>query len=79
MTSGYSKLEVEVKQIAGRKDFSRLVEIIPRLRNLLAREMRSPQTPRNASWLGVAEGIIEFLEEVFEGHEPRSARGSHSS
>jgi CheY-like chemotaxis protein len=79
MASGISKPEGEIEQVAGRKDFSRLVEIIPRLRNLLAKEMQSPQTPRKASWLGVAEGLIEFLEEFFEGHEPCNTPSSHSS
>jgi CheY-like chemotaxis protein len=71
MTSGDGKLEDEVEQIAAQKDFSRLAKVIPRLRNRLAQEMQSPQTPGNAGWLGVAEGIIEFLEEVFQGREPR--------
>jgi hypothetical protein len=70
MTSGGSKLQEEVKKrMVGQKDFARLAEVIPRLRQLLAEEVRSPLTPRSATWLRVAEGIIKFLEEVFQGHE----------
>jgi hypothetical protein len=34
---------------------------------MLSEEVGRPQTPRNTAWLGVAEGIVEFLEEVFQG------------
>jgi CheY-like chemotaxis protein len=74
------KLREEFKgRIGDQKDFSRLAEAIPRLRELLAQEVHSPQTPRNAAWLGVAEGIVEFLEEVFEGRLPAASADSQRS
>jgi DNA-binding response OmpR family regulator len=56
------------RRIGAQVDFSRLAEVIPRLRMMLAQEMQNPQTPRSAAWLSVAEGIFEFVEEVFQVH-----------
>ena len=53
--------------VGAKKDFSRVAEVIPLLRQMLLEEVDRPQIPRNAAWLGVTENIIEFLEEVFRG------------
>jgi DNA-binding response OmpR family regulator len=45
---------------------SQFVEIVPRLRTMLNEERESPQMPCNATLLHVAEGVIEFLEEILE-------------
>jgi CheY-like chemotaxis protein len=45
---------------------SPLIETVPRLRTMLNEERESPQKPCNSSLLHVAEGVIEFLEEILE-------------
>jgi CheY-like chemotaxis protein len=57
--------ELAVRLVASGKS-SQLIEMVPRLRTMLDEERESPQTPSNASWLHVAEGVIEFLEEILE-------------
>ena len=39
-------------------------EVIAHMRGLIARERRSPQSPQNASYLTVAEMVLDFLEET---------------
>jgi DNA-binding response OmpR family regulator len=68
--SGERRLREKIESTTGaQKDFSRVAEVIPRLRQMLSEEVGRPQTPRNTAWLGVAEGIVEFLEEVFQGQD----------
>lgn len=79
MMSAGSTLQEEIKkQIGCQSDFSRLAEVIPRLRQLLANKVQRPQTPQDASWLGVAEGIIRFLEELFQSRESHGVADSHT-
>jgi DNA-binding response OmpR family regulator len=61
-----SDLRAELhKRVTAQKD-SPLVDVIPQLRKMLDEEQHNPQTPRNTSLLSVAEGVIQFLEEIFE-------------
>jgi CheY-like chemotaxis protein len=52
------------RRTGAQKDFSRVAEVIPLLRQKLSEEVEKPQTPQDATWLGVTERIIEFLEDV---------------
>jgi DNA-binding response OmpR family regulator len=54
------------KRGSAQKDSPPLVEVIPRLRKMLDKKQQTPQTPRKAAFLSVAEGVIEFLKEIFE-------------
>jgi CheY-like chemotaxis protein len=59
------------RRIDAQKDSSGLSKVIFRLRKTLDQERQIPQTLPNAHWLGVAEGVIEFLEEILQGRAPR--------
>jgi DNA-binding response OmpR family regulator len=69
--SGDRRLQEFERTIGAQKDFSSVAEVIPPLRQMLAEEMERPQTARDATLLGVTESIIQFLEEVFQGHDTR--------
>jgi response regulator RpfG family c-di-GMP phosphodiesterase len=62
------------KRVNAQKD-SPLVEVAPQLRKMLDEEQCNPQTPRNSAFLKVAEGVIQFLEEILEDvRTPRRRR-----
>ena len=70
-----SELRAELhKRVNAQKD-SPLVEVVPQLRKMLDEEQYNPQTPRNPAFLKVAEGVIQFLEEILEDvRTPRRRR-----
>jgi len=53
------------KKVSAQKDSPPLVEVIPQLRKMLDEEQQHLQTPLNTAFLRVAEGVIQFLEEIF--------------
>jgi DNA-binding response OmpR family regulator len=59
------------RRIDAQKDSLGLSEVILRLRKTLDEERQIQQTLPNAPWLGVAEGVIKFLEEILQGRAPR--------
>jgi DNA-binding response OmpR family regulator len=68
VTSQDRKLQEEVaRRLASHKDSPQLAEVVPQLRKMLDEEHLSPQMPRDLGFLSVAEGAIEFLEEIFDG------------
>jgi len=75
LTSGDTNLRGGLqKHVNARKD-SLLIEVVPQLRKVLDQEQHNPQTLRNSAFLGVAEGVIQFLEEIFEDvRRPRRRR-----
>ena len=63
------------RRLGSHKDSPQLAEVVPQLRKMLDEEHLSPQTPRELGFLSVAEGVIEFLEEIFDGiRSPRRRR-----
>jgi DNA-binding response OmpR family regulator len=63
------------RRLATHKNSPQLVQIVPKLRKVFEEEHLSPQTPRDLGLLSVAGGVIEFLEEIFEGmRSPRRRR-----
>jgi DNA-binding response OmpR family regulator len=55
------------RRLANHKDSPQLAEVVPQLRKMLDEEQQSPRTPGDLRFLSVAEGVIEFLEEIFDG------------
>jgi DNA-binding response OmpR family regulator len=55
---------------------AQLAEVIPQLRALLTEARPQPQTPLDVADLSMAEGVVEFLEEIFQGVRSRMPRGS---
>jgi hypothetical protein len=50
--------------VTSEPDPEQRAEVIAHMRGLIARERRSPQSPQNASYLTVAEMVLDFLEET---------------
>jgi DNA-binding response OmpR family regulator len=67
-------LEQFERQLEAHTESARLAQVIPSLRIALEEEWQTPQTPRNKSFLSAAEGIIEFLEAMFDGIRPPRRR-----
>lgn len=55
------------RQLASHKDSPQLAEVVPQLRKKLDEEHVSPETARDLGFLSVAESVIKFLEEIFDG------------
>ena len=66
VASADGKLPEEFYRHFGAKDAQRLGEVLPEMRKMLEKERETPQTSENTALLNAAQGIIEFLEEIFE-------------
>jgi CheY-like chemotaxis protein len=53
--------------VGARIESSKVSEAIPVLRKMLAEEQQNPLTRRDRGLLSVTEGIVGFLEDIFEG------------
>jgi hypothetical protein len=49
-------------------------EVIAHMRGLIAEERSVPQSPRNSSYLAVAEMVLDFLEETLNARDARSVQ-----
>jgi len=49
-------------------------EVIAHMRGLIAEERSIPQSPRNSSYLAVAEMVLDFLEETLNSRDPGSVQ-----
>jgi CheY-like chemotaxis protein len=63
------------KKVSAQKDSPPLVQVIPQLRKMLDEKQQHLQTLRNSAFLRAAEGVIQFLEEIF--HEIQSPKQRH--
>jgi hypothetical protein len=52
------------RMVASEPDPEQRAEVIAHMRGLIAQERRIPQSPQNASYLTVAEMVLDFLEET---------------
>jgi DNA-binding response OmpR family regulator len=66
VASPTSRLAEEFYRQLGAKDSRRLGEVLPEMRKILEQERQILQTSCNTALLNAAQGIIEFLEEMFE-------------
>jgi hypothetical protein len=57
--------------VAEEPDLAQRAEVIAHMRGLIADEQRSPQSPQNASYLVVAEMVLDFLEETLNSRDAR--------
>ncbi len=63
-----------VEHFATPEASARLAEVIPQLRAALSETNQQPQTSLNVADLSIAEGMVEFLEEIFQGVRSRKRR-----
>jgi hypothetical protein len=62
------------RRIAARKNYAELAELTRQLRGMLDQEKQSPQTPRNRAFVNAADGVVGFLEQIFQdAHSPDTA------
>jgi hypothetical protein len=52
-------------------DSAHRAEAIAHMRGLIANEQRAPQSPQNASYLVVAEMVLDFLEETLNSRDAK--------
>ena len=55
------------QQLATPKNSAQLAETVPRLRTMLDQGRLSPQAIQNRGFLSVAQGMVEFLEDILAG------------